>query len=123
MGPIGGLIAGYATVIDFVLATPAIASSLGELYCISCIPSLPVLTVALALLFVFTILNIVGVKESAIFSVVITILAIAELLLFMGIIAPHYKSANFLHDAMPFGWKGILPGCPLPYGFTWPLKA
>src|SRR5476651_344261 len=29
MGPIGGLIAGYATLIDFLLATPAIAFALG----------------------------------------------------------------------------------------------
>src|ERR1700748_2649581 len=29
MGPFGGFIAGYATLIDFLLATPAIAASLG----------------------------------------------------------------------------------------------
>jgi ethanolamine permease len=116
MGPIGGLIAGYATVIDFVLATPAIASSLGS-YLHFLYPELPVLAVALAFYLVFTMLNIVGVKESAMFSVVITILAIAELLLFMGIIAPHYKSANFLNDGMPFGWKGIFAGLPFAVWF------
>src|SRR5438270_11514492 len=30
IGPIGGLIAGYATLIDFLLASPAIAVSLGS---------------------------------------------------------------------------------------------
>src|ERR1700709_2518490 len=30
MGPIGGLIAGYATLIDFLIATPAIAAALGS---------------------------------------------------------------------------------------------
>ncbi|MES2279488.1 MAG: ethanolamine permease [Bacteroidota bacterium] len=116
MGPIGGLVAGYATVIDFVLATPAIASSLGS-YLHFLYPELPVLAVALFFYLIFTILNIVGVRESAVFSVVITILAIAELLLFMGIIAPHYKSANFLHDGLPFGWKGIFAGLPFAVWF------
>lgn len=116
LGPIGGLIAGYATVIDFVLATPAIASSLGA-YLHFLYPDLPVLAVAFGFYIIFTILNIVGVKESAVFSVVITILAIAELLLFMGIIAPHYKSANFMHDGLPFGWKGIFAGLPFAVWF------
>lgn len=116
MGPIGGLIAGYATVIDFVLATPAIASSLGS-YLHFLYPELPVLAIAFAFYLLFTILNIIGVKESAVFSVVITILAIAELLLYMGIIAPHYKSANFLADGMPFGWKGVLAGLPFAVWF------
>lgn len=116
MGPIGGLIAGYATVIDFVLATPAIASGLGA-YLHFLYPELPVLHVALGFYFLFTVLNIIGVKESAVFTVVITILAIAELLLFLGIIAPHFKTANFLKDAMPFGWKGIFAGLPFAVWF------
>src|SRR5476651_86045 len=116
MGPIGGLVAGYATIIDFVLATPAIASSLGS-YMHFLYPGLPVLDVALAFYLLFTVLNIIGVKESAVFSVIITILAIAELLLFMGIIAPHYKSENFLKDSLPFGWKGIFAGLPFAVWF------
>jgi ethanolamine permease len=116
MGPIGGLIAGYATLVDFVLATPAIASGLGN-YIHFLYPGWPVLEVALAFYVMFTVLNIVGVKESAVFSVVITILAIAELLLFMGIIGPHFKSANFMHDAMPFGWQGIFAGLPFAVWF------
>lgn len=116
MGSTGGLIAGYATLVDFVLATPAIASSLGS-YIHFLYPEYPVLYVALFFYLVFTILNIVGVKESAVFSVVITILAIAELLLFMGVIGPHFKSANFLKDALPFGWKGIFAGLPFAVWF------
>jgi ethanolamine permease len=116
MGPTAGLIAGYATLVDFVLATPAIASSLGS-YIHFLYPGLPVLYVALVFYLVFTILNIVGVKESAVFSVVITILAIAELLLFRGVIGPHFKIANFLKDALPFGWKGIFAGLPFAVWF------
>ncbi|GAB3933621.1 ethanolamine permease [Mucilaginibacter myungsuensis] len=116
VGPIGGLIAGYATVIDFVLATPAIASSLGA-YINFLHPELPVLYVALAFYLLFSVLNIIGVKESAIFSVVITILAIAELLLYLGIIAPSFKTSNFFSNGMPFGWKGIFAGLPFAVWF------
>jgi ethanolamine permease len=116
IGPIGGLLAGYATIVDFVLATPAIASSLGS-YVHFLYPGLPVIYVALFFYLIFTVLNIVGVKESAVFSVAITILAIAELLLYMGIIAPHYTNANFLRDGLPFGWKGIFACLPFAVWF------
>src|SRR6195952_2430885 len=46
MGPFGGLIAGYATLIDFLLATPAIAFALGS-YLHFLYPGIPVLSSAL----------------------------------------------------------------------------
>src|ERR1700712_3735106 len=46
MGPFGGLIAGYATLIDFLLATPAIAFALGG-YLNFLYPAIPILSSAL----------------------------------------------------------------------------
>jgi ethanolamine permease len=66
---------------------------------------------------IFIILNIYGVKESATFSVFITILAVIELLLFMGVVGPHFKMANFLTDAMPFGWSGVFAALPFAVWF------
>jgi len=83
LGPCGGLAAGYATLIDFLFATPAIAFALGA-YLHFLEPSIPVLYSALFFNIVFIGINILGVKESATFSVFITILAVAELLLFMA---------------------------------------
>ena len=111
MGPFGGLIAGYATLVDFLLATPAIAFALGS-YLHFLYPAVPVLQSAVAFNIVFIIINILGVKESAAFSVFITLLAVAELLLFSGIIIPHFKLSNYVADPMPFGWKGIFAGLP-----------
>ncbi|MBW4891705.1 ethanolamine permease [Mucilaginibacter sp. HMF5004] len=111
MGPFGGLIAGYATLIDFLLATPAIAFALGS-YLHFLYPAVPVLESAVGFNIVFIIINILGVKESAAFSVFITVLAVAELLVFSGIIAPHFKLANYIADPMPFGWAGIFAGLP-----------
>ena len=111
MGPFGGLIAGYATLIDFLLATPAIAISLGS-YLHFLYPAIPVMQSALLFNAAFIILNISGVKESATFSIFITVLAVGELLLYMGIVTPHFKMTNFLTDPMPFGWSGVFAALP-----------
>ncbi|MDB5111183.1 MAG: ethanolamine permease [Mucilaginibacter sp.] len=111
IGPFGGLIAGYATLIDFLFATPAIAFALGA-YLHFLYPGIPVLYSAMFFNVVFIIINILGVKESAAFSVFITVLAVAELLLFMGIVAPHFKIDNFLSHPMRFGYAGIFAALP-----------
>jgi len=111
MGPFGGLIAGYATLIDFLFATPAIAFALGA-YLHFLYPGVPVLYSAMFFNVVFIVINILGVKESAVFSVFITILAVGELLLFMGIVSPHFKMDNFLSHPMDFGWTGIFAALP-----------
>jgi len=116
MGPFGALIAGYATLIDFLLATPAIAFALGS-YLHFLYPVIPVLESALFFNVVFILINILGVKESATFSLFITILAVAELLLFMGIVGPHFKIDNFTANPMPFGWTGIFAALPYAIWF------
>lgn len=116
LGPVWGLIAGYATLIDFVLATPAIAFALGS-YIHFLHPALPVLGSAMVFNVVFMLINIWGVKESATFSLLVTILAVAELLLFMGIIGPHFKMSNYMRDPMPFGWGGVFAALPFAVWF------
>jgi ethanolamine permease len=116
LGPFGGLVAGYATLIDFLFATPAIAFALGS-YLHFLYPSVDILLSAVLFNVAFIVLNASGVKESATFSVVITLLAVAELLLFMGIVAPGFKLSNFTHDPMPFGWKGIFAALPFAVWF------
>lgn len=116
LGPFGGLIAGYATLIDFLFATPAIAFALGS-YLHFLYPGVQVIPAAIVFNITFILLNISGVKESATFSVFITLLAVAELLLFMGVVAPSFKLANFTADPMPFGWSGIFAALPFAVWF------
>ncbi|SFW17737.1 ethanolamine permease [Chitinophaga sancti] len=111
MGPVGGLIAGYATAVEFLLATPAIALALGN-YLHFLHPALPVLGSGLAFYIILTVVNLLGIKESALFSLIITLLAVVELLIYLGIVGPSFKTANFLHDAMPFGWSGVFNALP-----------
>ena len=116
MGPFGGLVAGYATLVDFLFATPAIAFALGA-YLNFLWPVIPVLYSALFFNVVFIVINALGVKESAAFSVFITVLAVAELLLFMAIVSPHFKMSNYLSHPMPFGWSGVFAALPFAVWF------
>lgn len=110
-GPFGALIAGYATLIEFLFATPAVALALGS-YVHFLHPGLSVMGVSIASYVIFTVINLLGVKEAAWFSLIMTILAIAELLLFMGIVTPHFNGKIFFTDAMPFGWSGVFAALP-----------
>ena len=116
LGPLGGLVAGYATLVEFLLAPPAVAFALGS-YMHFLHPALPVLPVAIGCYVVFTLINFLGIKESAVFSLIVTILAVIELLLFMGIVAPAFRWENFKQDAMPFGWSGVFAALPFAIWF------
>ncbi|MHA4895700.1 ethanolamine permease [Pedobacter sp. PWIIR3] len=116
IGPYGGIIAGYATLVDFLFATPAIGFALGS-YLHFLYPAIGVISSAMIFNVAFILINILGVKESAAFSVFITILAVAELLIFMGIIGPHFKYANYLSNPMPFGWSGVFAALPFAVWF------
>ena len=43
--------------------------------------------------------------------------AVVELLVFMGIVAPHFQLKNFMHDPMPFGWGGVFAALPFAIWF------
>ncbi len=115
-GPVGGVIAGYATLVEFVFAPPAIAFALGS-YVNFLYAGIPVLYTAVACYFIFTVINMLGVKESAVFNLVVTILAVVELLIFLGIVAPSFKVENFMHNNMPYGASGIFAAIPFAIWF------
>jgi len=110
-GPNGGLIAGYTSCVEFVLAPPAIALALGS-YMHFLVPQIPVQNTAIACYVFFSTINFIGIKESAVFNLVVTLLAVGELLLFMGIVSPAFKMDNFTHNGMPFGWSGVFEALP-----------
>jgi ethanolamine permease len=112
----GGLIAGYATLVEFLITPPAIAFALGS-YSHFLYPSLDVLNVAFACYAVFILINLLGIKESATFSLVVTILAVVELLIYIGIVAPHFSYETFVTEPMPFGFAGIFAALPFAIWF------
>ena len=100
-GPMGGLIAGFATLVEFVFAPPAIAMAIGAYLNVQ-FPSLDPKMVAVGAYVVFMTLNFVGVSIAATFELCVTVLAIFELLVFMGVVAPGFSVANFAAG----GWSG-----------------
>jgi ethanolamine permease len=116
MGPLGGFAAGFATLAEFLLAAPAIAFALGA-YLHFLYPPFDVTYTAIGCYVLFTIINLFGIKESAVFTLVVTLLAILGLLLYMGAVAPHFSKDNFLHNSLPFGWKGIFAALPFAIWF------
>jgi ethanolamine permease len=100
-GPLGGYLAGAATLIEFVFAPPAIALAIGAYLNVQ-FSAVDPKTAAVCAYLVFMALNIAGVQVAANFELLMTVLAIFELLVFMGVVSPGYSSANFLKG----GWAG-----------------
>jgi ethanolamine permease len=100
-GPLGGFIAGFATLIEFVFAPPAIALAIGSYLNVQ-FPHLEPRVAAVGAYAVFMGLNIIGVTIAATFELLVTLLAVLELLTFMGVVAPGFAWANFVQD----GWAG-----------------
>lgn len=100
-GPTGGFIAGFATLVEFVFAPPAISLAIGAYLNVQ-FPTLEPKAVAVAAYVVFMTLNILGVRIAAMFELGVTLLATLELLVFMGVVAPAFSVVNFVAG----GWAG-----------------
>lgn len=111
-----GFIAGMAQNIEFIFAPPAIAFAIGAYFNLF-FPQLPVLVIAIIVYLIFTALNIYGVKAAASFELVITILAVGELLLFAGVTLPHFKWAHLQQNAFPGKWQGVFAAIPFAVWF------
>lgn len=100
-GPLGGFFGGTFTLIEYICAPPSIALAIGA-YFSDLFPSLSPVAIAIVAYFIFVALNLCGVSTAATFELAVTIIAICELLVFMGVVAPGFKLTNFLAN----GWAG-----------------
>lgn len=100
-GDTGGLIAGMATLIEFVFAPPAISMAIGAYLNVQ-FPDLNPKYAAVGAYLIFMGLNILGVKLAAAFELVVTVMAVGELLVFMGVVAPGFSVSHFVAN----GWAG-----------------
>jgi len=100
-GQFGGYLAGASTLIEFVFAPPAIALAIGAYLNVQ-FPSLSAKHAAVMAYLLFMAINIAGVRIAASFELLITVLAIIELLVFMCVVAPGFHLSNFMAN----GWAG-----------------
>jgi ethanolamine permease len=121
--------AGMATLIEFIFAPPAIALAIGAYLNVQ-FPALSPKLAATGAYVLFMALNIIGVHIAAMFELAITLLAVAELLVFMGVVAPAFDWGHFA----AMGWAGqshfhtgaltgIVAATPFAIWFFWPSKA
>lgn len=111
-----GFIAGIAQNIEFVFAPPAIAAAIGA-YLNLLYPSIDLMIFAIGAYIIFTGINILGVKLAASFELVITILAVIELLIFAGVSLPEFELSNLQLNPMPNGVSGIFAAIPFAIWF------
>ena len=116
MGKDAAFFAGMAQHIEFVFAPPAIALSIGAYFNLF-MPDVPVIGIAMAAYLLFTCLNIYGVKTAAMFELLVTILAVGELLLFAGIVMPSFKMEHLTANPLPNGTAGIFAAIPFAIWF------
>jgi ethanolamine permease len=116
LGPYAGFIAGLVQVVEFVFAPPAIAMAIAA-YVQQRFASIPKEAIAIFAYFLFTALNAWGVRQAATFELFVTVLAVAELLIFMAVVAPSFELANLQRDAWPNGWTGVFAALPFAIWF------
>lgn len=100
-GPLPAFMAGLASIVEFVFASPAVALAIGAYLHVQ-YPHVSARAAATGAYLTFMALNIVGVRIAATFELVVTLAAIIELLVFMAVVFPGFSWARFAHD----GWAG-----------------
>ncbi|MCB9082275.1 MAG: ethanolamine permease [Lewinellaceae bacterium] len=116
LGPDWGFLGGMAQNIEFIFAPPAIAFAIGA-YLHLFLPGVPVVVIGVIAYLLFTGLNIYGVKVAASFELLVTVIAIAELLVFAGAAAPAFAWENLTQNALPHGWEGAFAAIPFAIWF------
>jgi len=116
LGENWGFLGGMAQNIEFIFAPPAIAFAIGA-YLNLFIPSIPVIAIAIVAYLIFTGLNIYGVQAAASFELLITIIAVLELLIFAGAALPSFEWTNIEHNAFPHGYAGAFAAIPFAIWF------
>jgi ethanolamine permease len=115
-GPQVGFIGGVAQLVEYMLAPPAVAFAIGS-YINQTIPAIPIPVIAVAAYIVFTAINIWGVKLSVTFELVLTVVAVIELLVFGFIALPNFSWEAFSADPLPNGWGGAFAALPFAIWF------
>jgi ethanolamine permease len=111
-----GFVVGVAQLVEYVLAPPAIAFAIGA-YINQAVPGVPIIVGAVVAYVVFTVVNIIGVRLSASFELVVSVLAMLELCVFAAVVLPHFSWHVFSRDALPHGWSGALSALPYAIWF------
>jgi len=117
MGNFGGFLAGFACLVEFLFATPAIALAVGA-YIHFIVPGVSAVVAAVICYSLFVLINCLGVKTAATVELIVTIVAILGLLIFAGAGITHVNLNNITNgDMFKGGFKGIFAAIPYAIWF------
>lgn len=133
MGPGAGYFAGISCLIEFLFAPPAIALAVGG-YIHNMFPIVPAIPATIVAFILFVFINFLGMHTSAVFELIVTIVALVGLCIFWAAAAPHASMASFLQPLaenngfsgflqyVPGGWNGIMASVPFAIWFYLALE-
>lgn len=117
IGPFAGFMTGFACLIEFIFAPPAIALAVGG-YIHFLIPAVPAMVATVGAFTIFILINCLGAKTSAVFELVVTVVAIVGLVIYDGAGISHINMANIMtNPSLPHGWMGVLAATPFAIWF------
>ncbi|MEN6414594.1 MAG: ethanolamine permease [Veillonellales bacterium] len=117
LGKFWGYISGISCLIEFVFATPAIALAVGG-YVHNIVPPVSTMTATVVALLLFIFINYWGIKVSAVFELVVTVVALLGLMLYWSFAAPYFEISRIMTEPLlPNGYHGIMAAVPFAIWF------
>jgi ethanolamine permease len=118
-GPHVGFVAGAAQLVEYVLAPVGIAFAIGSYVnqALADRVDVPVMAIAFGTYVVFTAINIIGVRLSVAFELLLAVIAVFELIVFGFVVLPNFSWEAFSSDPLPKGWGGAFAALPFAMWF------
>lgn len=117
LGKFWGYISGISCLIEFIFAPPAIALAVGG-YIHHIFPGIPVMSATVLAFILFIFINYWGMKVSATFELIVTVVALAGLVIYWCLAAPHFELARVMSEPLlPNGFSGVMAAVPFAIWF------
>lgn len=117
LGKFWGYISGISCLIEFIFAPPAIALAVGG-YIHHIFPGIPVMSATVLAFILFIFINYWGMKVSATFELIVTVVALAGLVIYWCLALPHFELARVMSEPLlPNGFSGVMAAVPFAIWF------
>lgn len=118
LGDLFGLVTGYLVLVEFLLAPPAIASALGG-YIHFLFPIIPAFGAGIVMFCLLLLINLTGIKQTARFELLVTLVAVFGLLLYLGFLTPHvsFEKLPNLPNIHSIEWSSVFLSIPFAIWF------
>ncbi|TGL35710.1 ethanolamine permease [Leptospira perdikensis] len=118
LGDLFGLVTGYLVLVEFLLAPPAIASALGG-YIHFLFPVIPAFGAGIVMFCLLLLINLTGIKQTARFELLVTLVAVFGLLFYLAFLVPHVSLDRIpsLPAVSSISWSSVFLSIPFAIWF------